>query len=352
MNPTDPRVLEYQALLAPGTPLRDGLERIQAGRTGALIVIGNTDMVRQISSGGFSLDAAFAPTGLRELAKLDGAIIVTAGCERIVAAGVQLMPDPALPTEESGTRHRTADRVAQQSGCAVITVSASMNTIALFLDDQRYPVEPPATVLSRANLALQTLERYQNTLRHSLARLSVLEVQDQVTIRDLILVAQRLEMVRRLEAETGSYVTELGSDGRLIGLQLLDVNEGVANLPELLTADYRPDGAADDEFYFGKLAGLTDAALVDPLAVARAVGFTEPPETPISTRGYRQLAEVHRLPSSVADRLIDHFDGLQGILGATSRELRQVEGVGDSRARMIRDALTRTAELVYLNSPG
>lgn len=352
MNPSDERVLEYRALLAPGTKLRAGLERIQAGRTGALIVIGNTDVVRRMSSGGFSLDAAFTPTGLRELAKLDGAIIATADCERIVAAGVQLLPDPTLPTLETGTRHRTADRVAQQSGCAVITVSASMNTIALFLDDERYPIEQPATVLGRANLALQTWERYKNTLQQSLARLSGLEVQDQVTIRDVIMVAQRVEMVRRLEEETGSYVTELGTDGRLIGLQLLDVDEGVADLSELLGADYRPEGASEDEFHFGRLADLTDAELVDPAIVARAVGFTDPPETPVSARGYRQLSEVHRLPSSVAGRVIEHFDGLQGILSASSSELRQVEGVGDSRARMIRDALTRTAELVYFESSG
>lgn len=351
MNPTETRAVEYRALLAPGTSLRAGLERIQTGRTGALIVIGNTDLVRRISTGGFVLDTPFTPTGLRELAKLDGAIVVTAGCERIVAAGVQLMPDPVLPTLETGTRHRTADRVAQQSGCAVVTVSASMNTIALFLDDQRYPIEQSATVLGRANLALQTLERYQNTLRQALARLSMLEVQDQVTIRDLVLVAQRLEMVRRLKEETGSYVTELGTDGRLIGLQLLDVNEGVAHLPALLSADYQPH-AIDTELHFGGLAELSDAELVDPVTVARTVGFTDSSETVVTARGYRQLAEIHRLPSSVAARVIEHFDGLQGILGASSSELRKVEGVGDSRARMIRDVLVRTADLAYLETPG
>jgi diadenylate cyclase len=352
VKPTDTRALEYRALLAPGTPLRAGLERIQAGRTGALIVIGNTEVVRRISTGGFHLDAPFTPTGLRELAKLDGAIVVTAGCERIVAAGVQLMPDPSLATLETGTRHRTADRTAQQTGCAVITVSASMNTIALFLGDERHPIEPPATVLGRANMALQTLERYRGALRQALARLSVLEVQDQVTIRDLILVGQRLEMVLRLEQETASYVTELGTDGRLIGLQLLDVDDMVAHLPRLLTADYRADRVGDEDFHFGKLADLSDAELIDPAIVARTIGFTESPETLVTARGYRQLAEIQRLPTSVAGRVIDHFDGLQGILGATSHELRQVEGVGDSRARMIRDALSRTAEQVFLESAG
>lgn len=349
MEPNDSRALEFRALLAPGTPLRSGLERIQAGRTGALIVIGNSEVVRRISTGGFALDTPFTPTGLRELAKLDGAIIATADCDRIVAAGVQLMPDASVPTVETGTRHRTAERVARQTGCAVITVSASMNTIALFLDEQRYPIEQPATVLGRANLAMQTLERYRNSLRQAMARLSVLEIHDQVLVRDLVQVGQRLEMVRRLEEETDSYVTELGTNGRLIGLQLLDADDGVAHLAELLTADYRPFAPSEEDFHFGKLAELSDPELVDPIAVARTMGFTGSTEAPITTRGYRQLAEIQRLPSSVADRVIEHFDGLQGILGASSSELRQVEGVGDGRARMIRDALTRTAELVYLD---
>lgn len=347
MTPTAVRAQSFRALLAPGTPLRAGLERIQSGRTGALIVIGHDESVRRISTGGFALDTPFTPTGLRELAKMDGAIIITSSCDRIVAAGVHLVPDPDLPTLETGTRHRTADRVAQQTGAPVVTVSASMNTIALFLDDQRYPIEPPAAVLGRANLALQTLERYRARLHQVLARLSALEVQDQVTVRDLVHIGQRLEMVRRLEQETQSYVTELGTDGRLIGLQLLEVNTGVAHLPDLLTADYRPDDVGE-EFGFAALVHLDDSELVDPAAVARAIGFSESSDIGVSARGFRQLGEIQRLPSMVAARVIEHFGGLQGILGATSSELRRVEGVGDNRARMIRDALARTADSAYL----
>ncbi|MDO5498155.1 MAG: DNA integrity scanning diadenylate cyclase DisA [Propionibacteriaceae bacterium] len=345
MTDTEARAHELRAQLAPGTLLRAGLERILRGRTGALIVLGATPVVREISTGGFVLDEPFTPTALRELAKMDGAIVLSADCDRILAAGVQLMPDPQLPTLETGTRHRTAERVAQQTGCPVVTVSASMNTIAIFLDDQRFPIEAPPAILGRANLSLQTLERYRTRLQQLLARLSTLEVQDQVTIRDVALIGQRLEMVRRLETETAGYVSQLGTDGRLIGLQLVEVDSGVGSLAALLTTDYRGDDA--EEFGFDHLSELSDSELLDNALVARAIGFSQPLDVAVTARGYRQLAGIQRLPASVAQRLICHFGGLQGIMGASSAELREVEGVGDHRARMIRDLLTQIAETMY-----
>lgn len=336
---------ELRAVLAPGTPLRAGLERVLSGRTGALVVLGATDKVRKISSGGFVLDEPFSPTALRELAKMDGAIILSAHADRILAAGVQLMPDPSLPTGETGTRHRTAERAAQQTGLPMITVSASMNSIALFLGNQRFPVDPAAKILGRANLALQTLERYRQRLQQLLLRLSALEVQDQVTVQDVALMGQRLEMVRRLELETADYVTELGTDGRLIGLQLVEADSGVGPLAALLAADYAP--ADQQDFGFDRLSELSDADLLDAALVAQAIGFEAPLDASVNVRGYRQLAGIQRLPSSVVERLIDHFGGLQGIIGANSAELREVEGVGDHRARLIRDLLTQIAESMY-----
>lgn len=346
MKDTQARARELRAALAPGTPLRAGLERILRGRTGALVVLGNTEIVHEISTGGFGLDQPFSPTALRELAKMDGAIILSAAADHICAAGVQLMPDPLLPTVETGTRHRTAERVAQQTGLPVVTVSASMNTIALFLDDQRFAIEAPPALLGRANLALQTLERYRTRLQQLLARLSALEVQDEVTVSDIALIGQRLEMVRRLETETADYVVELGTEGRLIGLQLLEADSGVGTLAGLLTTDYAPE---DDgvQFGFDLLTELSDAELADTALVARAIGFTENLDAQVTARGYRQLAGIQRLPSTVVERLITHFDGLQGIMGATSTELREVEGVGDQRARLIRNLLSQLAETMY-----
>ncbi len=339
------RISKYRALLAPGTPLREGLERILRGRTGALVVLGNNRQVEELSTGGFRIEVPFTATALRELAKMDGAIVLSSDGELIVAAGVHLMPDPGIETVETGTRHRTADRVSQQTGLPVVTVSASMHTIQLFLEGTRTLVEPSAAILGRAHLALQTLERYKVRLLQVLHRLSGLEVQDQVTVRDLVVVAQRLEMVRRLEAETAGYVNELGTDGRLLELQLLEVNVGLEDLPELLARDYRPEDSQG--FGFDALPELTDADLVDATAVAHSIGFSDHLDSRVSARGYHQLASINRLPEVVVTRLIDQFGNLQQLFGASSLELQQVEGVGESRARMIRDSLTRLAESAY-----
>nr|WP_328823629.1 DNA integrity scanning diadenylate cyclase DisA [Microlunatus kandeliicorticis] len=342
------RLLDTLALMAPGTPLREGFERILRGRTGALVVLGNNRAVQEISTGGFALDVAYTPTALRELAKMDGAILLSDDIARIVAAGVQLMPDAALPTVETGTRHRTADRTSRQTGVPVVSVSASMSTIALFLDSERRLVENSEQILSRADQALQTLERYRSRLQEVTRRLSVLEVEDQVTIRDLAIVAQRLEMVRRLDLELSGYVVELGTDGRLLSLQLHELSAGTDELRQQLELDYRP-ADPDSVFSLSGLEALSTTELLDPHAVSRALGYGagEHLDTRIAARGYRQLAQINRLPGAYSARLIDHFGSLQAVLGASSAELQEVEGVGESRARIIREGLTRLAESAY-----
>lgn len=341
------RLLEYLAMMAPGTPLRDGFERILRGRTGALVVLGRNKIISQVSTGGFALDVAYTPTALRELAKMDGAIIFDWEDGRIVRAGVQLMPDPSIDTVETGTRHRTADRVSRQSGLPVVSISASMSTIALYLDAHRHLVEHSDQILTRAHQALQTLERYRGRLWEVTTRLSSLEVQDQVTVRDFALVAQRLEMVRRLEDELDTYVVELGTDGRLLTLQLHELRAGINELRCLLERDYRPPGSTG--FGLVGLQHLNTDELLDPLTVARAAGFPNSVhlEAHVTTRGFRQMAQINRLPSYLGDRLIEHFGTLQALFGASANDLQAVEGVGESRARVIRDGLVRLAESAY-----
>ncbi|MEZ5119943.1 MAG: DNA integrity scanning diadenylate cyclase DisA, partial [Candidatus Nanopelagicales bacterium] len=230
--------------VAPGTDLREGLERILRGRTGGLIVLGHDEMIEQISGGGFRMDVEFTSTGLRELAKMDGAVILDRNATRIVRAAVQLMPDATIPTQETGTRHRTAERVAVQTGFPVISVSKSMQTIALYYDGQRKVLEGSTVILGKANQALATLERYRQRLDEVGSTLSALEVEDLATVRDVLLVTQRLEMVRRMSAEIDEYVVELGADGRLLDLQLQEVVSGVAADQVLLLRDYLPDSEA------------------------------------------------------------------------------------------------------------
>lgn len=345
---TDPRLRATLAAVAPGTDLREGLERILRGRTGALVVLGHDKTVESICTGGFLLDVDFTATGLRELAKMDGAIVCDRDANSIVRAGVHLMPDSTIVTQETGTRHRTADRVARQTGFPVISVSQSMHIIALYVAGVRYVLEDTGAILSRANQALATLERYKLRLDEVSGTLSALEIEDLVTVRDVAAVAQRLEMVLRIAKEIEDYVLELGTDGRLLSLQLDELVAGVDHDRELVVRDYLPQGrkarsAAD---VLAEIDALSSAELLDAASVIRPLGLghIENLDAAVSPRGYRLLAKVPRLPGTVVERLVEHFGTLQKLLAASVDDLQIVEGVGDTRARSVREGLSRLAE--------
>ncbi|GAB3409745.1 DNA integrity scanning protein DisA [Flindersiella endophytica] len=345
----DARLRATLAAVAPGTPLREGLERVLRGRTGALIVLGYDKSVEALCTGGFVLDVEFSATGLRELAKMDGAIICDRECGKIVRAAVHLMPDPSIPTVETGTRHRTAERIAKQTGYPVISVSQSMRIIGLYVEDLRYVLEDTGQILSRANQALATLERYKLRLDEVSGTLSALEIEDLVTVRDVAMVAQRLEMVRRISTEIQGYVVELGVDGRLLALQLDELVAGVEPDRELVARDYLPTTVhrrprtVNDAL--AELDALSPTDLLDVGAVARALGHgSDALDAAVSPRGYRLLAKVPRLPGAVIDRLVDHFGSLQKLLAASIDDLQAVDGVGENRARTVREGLSRLAE--------
>ena len=337
------------AAVAPGTELRDSLERILRGRTGALIVLGYDRIVDSICTGGFVLDVEFSATRVRELCKMDGAVVLDREGTRILRAATQLVPDSSIETTESGTRHRTAERVAKQTGFPVISVSQSMGVVALYVGDLRHVIEGSPTTLSRADQALQTLERYKARLDEVTGTLSALEIEDLVTIRDVTAVLQRLEMVRRISAEIQDYVVELGTDGRLLSLQLEELIGGLGNDRELVIRDYLPATKSslglDDAL--ANLQTLNSVELLDLAAGARAVGFSvvgDSLDAPVSPQGYRLLTKVPRLPTAIVDRLVTHFESLQRLLAAGIEDLMLVDGVGEGRARAVREGLSRLAE--------
>jgi diadenylate cyclase len=345
----DEALRDVLATVAPGTPLRDGLERILRGNTGALIVIGWDKTVEALCTGGFPLDIEFSSTRLRELCKMDGAVVLTTDGLRIVYSATHLMPDPAIPTEESGTRHRTAQRVALQTNYPVISVSQSMRIISLYIGDRRYALESSGELLSRANQAIATLERYKARLDEVSQALSALEIEDLVTVRDVASVSQRLEMVRRIADEVTGQVVELGTDGRLLALQLDELMPGVEADRELIVRDYMPTGRRSRSVstVLRELSELSAVDLLDLTQVARAMALpstSEGQDGAVSPRGYRLLARVPRIPPAILDRVVEHFGGLQKLLAASVEDLQVVDGVGETRARTVREGISRLAE--------
>jgi diadenylate cyclase len=346
-------LLDALATVAPGTLVREGLDRILQAGMGALIIVGDGPEVLNICSGGFLLDAAFSPQRLSELAKMDGAIILAADASRIARANVHLVPNPNVPTSETGTRHRTAERVARSIPVPVVAVSEDQQVISVYVGDEKYPLEPIPRLLNKANTALTTLERYRARLDAVQATLSASEVEDLVTLREVVTVLQRTEMVRRIAEEIELAIVELGDDGRLARLQLEELMGGVADDRRLVIRDYfHEDAEWHLEEALEALSELATDDLLDLKTVAQSLHIQSTGvdlDTSLQPRGYRLLAKVPRLPEQIVDKIVNRFGNLQKIMRATIDDLDDVEGVGEARARAIKDGLSRLAESSILD---
>lgn len=338
--------------VAPGTPLREGLESILRARTGALIVVGDNPEVMRLVDGGFRIDSEFQPANLYELAKMDGAIILSQDARRILNANATLIPDPGVPSHETGIRHRTAERVARQTGNLVIAISQRRHIISLYKGSTKYTLRDIAVILTKANQALQTLEKYKSVLDQALTNLSALELEDLVTVTDVVLVVQRTEMVRRIVAEIDRYIWELGTEGRLVSMQLEELVANVAEEGALIIRDYLAAGETRAvDAVRDLMGGWESEDLLDLAGIARILGLGTTPsalENPVSPRGYRILRKIPRLPMPVIENLVNHFGTLQKVLRASIEELDEVEGIGEVRARAIKEGLRRLREQAML----
>src|SRR5437763_4197786 len=343
----DPKILSAVARIAPGTELRQAIDDIIRSSEGALIVIGEPNDLAFLLSGGMRLDQSFTPQFLYELAKMDGAIIVNTPVTKIAHANVQLMPDPTIPSNETGTRHRTAERVAKQTEALVISISQQRETVTVFVGQSRYQLEPIADVLAKTNQALGTLETYRTRLEQVLTRLTALEFQNAVMLDDVLVVLQRAELTTRMAEEIERACVELGEEGRLIRMQLEELVADVPDEKAALVYDYHADGGADRVAEgLEALAGIPYDQLLEfeLLAVLGYPASVNSLDHSVSPRGYRVLSHIPRVPDAVVKRVVSRLGRLEGIVRASQRELEAVEGVGTVRAREIREGLRRLQE--------
>ena len=294
------------------------------------------------------LDLPFTSQLLYELAKMDGAIIVNADCQKLVYANVQLMPDPTIPSSETGTRHRTAERVAKQTDALVVSISQQRETVTVFIGDLRYQLGEISDVLARTNQALATLETYRTRLDQGLTRLTALEFQSAVVLDDVLVVLQRAEMTTRMAEEIERNCVELGEEGRLIRMQLDELMEDVPREKAAVVYDYERSG--DPASSSTALERARAARLRAPARVrgagraARLPADTNPLDHTVQPRGYRVLSRIPRLPDSVIRHVVRDFESLDAVIRASHRELEAVDGVGSVRAREIREGLRRLQE--------
>ena len=344
----DPQLLAALGRIAPGTDLRQGIDDIIRSREGALIVIGDPSELSFLFSGGIRLDVPFTAQLLYEVAKMDGAIIVNPALTKLAYANVQLMPDPTIPSDETGTRHRTAERVAKQTGALVVSISQQRATISVYVGPTRYQLDAVHEVLAKTNQALATLKTYGERLEQVLTRLTALEFQNVVMLDDVIVVLQRAEMTTRMAAEIARDCVELGAEARLIQMQLHELVGEVPAERASVVYDYYGEGPGPRaELALEGLHALPYRQLLEPERLAELLGYprdVNPLDYGVSSRGFRILARIPRLPEGVVKKVVKEMGDLESIVRASQRDLEAISGVGAVRAREIREGLRRLQE--------
>jgi len=346
---------KYLQMLAPGTLFRIGIENVLQASTGGLIVVGDSPELMKIASGGFHIDCEFSPARLYELAKMDGAIITNGDVTRIIMANTQLDPDPALPSQETGIRHRTAQRVARQTGHLVIAISQRRKVITLYQGNIAFRLRDLNSILVRANQALQTLEKYHTVMMREIQRLGGLEFEDMVTVSEVCEVLRRSIKVLNIAGEIENYIAELGNEGRLVKMQLDEMIANVEDEALLIIQDYANVADKSPEELLSSMQRAFEDDISDSVYIARILALgtaTSHLDQQVSPRGYRMLQKLPRIPVSIIDNLVERFGLLIHIMRASIEELDEVEGIGEVRARSIKNGLRRMHEQLLLEYMG
>lgn len=350
----DENILEILKMVAPGTVLREGLENILRAKTGALIVISDSESVMQIADGGFKLNQNFTPASIYELSKMDGALIVSQDLNKILMANVQLVPDHNIKTIETGTRHRTAERVAKQTNELVICISQRRGIITIFKGDFRYVINDTSALLMRANQTLEILEKYKAVFDHTLNILSEHEFDDIVSLDIVANCIYRSEIIMRMEEEVTRNIIELGSEGRLVNMQLEEIIANVELEEKKIIQDYmiiKKKSSKNVDTILQDIRKLDKKDLVISEKIIKLLGYEITPnilDEYVSPKGYRILSKIPKMPAYVIEKVIGDFGSLQGICSATITELDEVEGVGEVRAKIINQTLRRLQEQYIL----
>ena len=340
--------------LAPGTPLREALDRIRRSGSGGLIVLGHDPAVRAICDGGVDLDVEFGPALLRELSKMDGAVVLSTDGTRIRRANVHLVPDPSHPAAETGTRHHAAERTSLHAGVPTVAVSASMTTVTVYCAGLSRVLVDPVVLLARADQSLSTLERQGARTARARAHLDRAEIGGYATVRDVVTLTQRMLRLERLGTELADLAEEMGEYGRQTSLQLDELLSDTSEELRRLVLDHLLDPAAAHappvpttdrvDAALARLDALSDADLLLPGPVARCLGLPAEPEDldgQVTARGYRLLAHIPRLRPGQITALVERFGTVPALLAAEKSDFADVETVGALWSRHVRQWLSR-----------
>lgn len=344
-------------LVSPGTSLREGIDYIIQGKNGGLIVIGDTPEVLNLTEGGFRINCQFSPTHLAELAKMDGAIILSSDMKRIVRANVTLRINPSISSNETGLRHKAAEKFSKDTGQIVLAVSRRRNTLTLYSRSHRYQFRDRTILLSGANQAFLSLSLYIKAMQNSVSSLNWAELNDSVTIENVITAICDCERVRRTEEELNIYRIELGTEAQSLHLVPSDLSDEIDR--GLLTIkDYYIQNIHEENEVYEKIFGLDATQLTSKSEIIKTLGFTDKELSDnyvFEPRGYRLLSQIPHISIKVVERIVKHFKTLSSIRSANIDELINVDGIGETRALAIKESLiqmkTGTAQPTVMTLP-
>ena len=337
-------LIDILSSVTPGTLLREGLDNILDAGTGALLVIGIDENIEAMLDGGFFINCEYNSQRIYELAKMDGAIILDYTAERILYANVHMQPDKNYTTDESGTRHRTAQRIAKQCNKLVIAISEKRNRITLYKGELRYKLRDIGEIMTEATQAIKTFERYKTVLDKALANLTIMEFDDLATLYEVTTILQRFEMIFRIKQEVRNYVAELGVEGRLINLQLEELLQGLKDEKMNFIKDYYniEKGELDINHINLELDKLTDEELLEQEKLSFILGYGKTYSTldnKVSPKGYRILGKITRLNKRDIEKIITEYDDLASIKDASVEDLYEIRGISKFKARSIKKRL-------------
>lgn len=335
-------IQEALKMVSPGTRLREAISSILQSGNGALICIGDTKELAELSEGGFPIGTPYTPQLIYELAKMDGAIILDAKVNRVEFANRFLKPDPQIPSDETGARHRAAERLARMAGCLVIALSERRSSVTLYVSDKKHVLDTIPTLLNKATQAIQTLDKYIQVLGEALTDLSTREFEDVVTIFDVCKAVQRCEMIVRISKEIEPYILELGTEGRLIEMQLTELMMPIDEAKLVSRDYYREKSGLRYSQVEKRISDLDQEDLLKLNSISQALGYganLKTIDTYLSPRGYRVLTQTRRLTPQLIERLVQQFGSLQQIMRAPKDDLVAVEGIGEVLAERVRASL-------------
>lgn len=328
---------------APGTALRHALDMIIAGHLGALICIGDTENVLAAGDDGFKLDISFTSNRLFELSKMDGAIVIEEDLSHILRANYHLNPDPSLPTSETGMRHRTAARMSLLTRATVISVSERRQAITLYVDGRGHQIRSVGELMTSVNQLLVSMQNTRHQLDRSLLRLTSLELDNYVTLDDVVDTLYLFEVLMTEGEELDRLILQLGHEGRTIRMQRDEFIGDMDDEYTLMIRDYASDSSEEAAQAIRRAFHDTNnTKMRSAPRIASLLGYEgKREEDSITPLGLRTLSNVSVVRKGMADKIVDEYGSLSELMSDIKKNPDRLDDLGINNPAILADSLYR-----------